>query len=210
MLVGYPPFCSETPQETYRKIINWRHTLRFPDDCQNPISADAKDLIYRFCCDQDHRIGKNGVEEIKAHPFFKGACVSVFVCARDPACVLTCARDPALDERLSDLHVLVSCSCFVCLFVLLVVAHPRPRPGVDWEHIREKAAPIVPQLKNPTDTSYFDSFDEHGAEEGGSDEDEDGHGKKWPGFTFNKFMIKKRLGMGESIFLPSSCGLLNF
>ena len=25
MLVGYPPFCSESPQETYRKVMDWEH-----------------------------------------------------------------------------------------------------------------------------------------------------------------------------------------
>jgi len=69
MLVGYPPFCSETPQETYRKIINWKHTLRFPEDCQ--VSREARDLIEKLCCDQRDRLGRNGVDEIKNHPFFK-------------------------------------------------------------------------------------------------------------------------------------------
>lgn len=42
---GYPPFCSETPQETYRKVMNWRETLVFPPEV--PISEKAKDLILR-------------------------------------------------------------------------------------------------------------------------------------------------------------------
>lgn len=70
MLIGYPPFCSETHHETYRKIINWKHTLKFPDDCQ--ISSEARNLIERFCCDANDRLGKHGVEEIKLHSFFKG------------------------------------------------------------------------------------------------------------------------------------------
>lgn len=70
MLIGYPPFCSETAQETYRKIINWKHALKFPEDCQ--ISSNAKDLIERFLCDQKDRLGKNGVEDIKSHPYFNG------------------------------------------------------------------------------------------------------------------------------------------
>uniref|UniRef100_H3C7T3 Protein kinase domain-containing protein n=4 Tax=Euteleosteomorpha TaxID=1489388 RepID=H3C7T3_TETNG len=45
MLIGYPPFCSETPQETYRKVMNWRETLIFPPEV--PISEKAKDLILR-------------------------------------------------------------------------------------------------------------------------------------------------------------------
>lgn len=70
MLVGYPPFCSETAQETYRKILNWKHTLRFPEECQ--ISPEARDLIEQLCCDQSERIGRGGVQEIMEHPFFKG------------------------------------------------------------------------------------------------------------------------------------------
>lgn len=46
MLIGYPPFCSETPQETYRKVMNWKETLVFPPEV--PISEKAKDLILRL------------------------------------------------------------------------------------------------------------------------------------------------------------------
>lgn len=71
MLIGYPPFCSETPHETYRKVINWRETLTFPPEI--PISNEAKELIQSFCCEGDRRIGcHDGINEIKAHPFFRG------------------------------------------------------------------------------------------------------------------------------------------
>jgi len=70
MLVGYPPFCSETPQETYRKIMNYKETLRFPDDTN--LSKEAKDLIGKLLSDQNSRIGGKSVDEIKSHPFFKG------------------------------------------------------------------------------------------------------------------------------------------
>lgn len=71
MLIGYPPFCSENPQETYRKVMNWRETLIFPPEV--PISNEARDFIQRFCCEAERRIGNSGgVEEIKQHPFFKG------------------------------------------------------------------------------------------------------------------------------------------
>lgn len=43
---GYPPFCSETPQETYKKVMNWKETLIFPPEV--PISERAKDLILRY------------------------------------------------------------------------------------------------------------------------------------------------------------------
>lgn len=48
-LVGYPPFCSETPHETYKKIMNWKTELVFPDEIH--LSKDAKDLICSLICD---------------------------------------------------------------------------------------------------------------------------------------------------------------
>ena len=48
MLIGYPPFCSESPQETYGKIMNWRETLVFPPEV--PISEQAKETILRYVC----------------------------------------------------------------------------------------------------------------------------------------------------------------
>ncbi|EDV28499.1 uncharacterized protein TRIADDRAFT_49578 [Trichoplax adhaerens] len=70
MLIGYPPFCSETPKETYHKILNWRSALIFPPE--TPISDKARDLVKRLCCDAEFRIGKLGVGEIKQHSFFTG------------------------------------------------------------------------------------------------------------------------------------------
>lgn len=71
MLVGYPPFSSDDPMETYRKIMHWRDTLHFPDDVK--LTPEARDLIRRLLCDASVRLGtKGGLEEIKAHPFFRG------------------------------------------------------------------------------------------------------------------------------------------
>ncbi|XP_044006351.1 serine/threonine-protein kinase tricornered isoform X1 [Aphidius gifuensis] len=71
MLIGYPPFCSENPQETYRKVMNWRETLIFPPEV--PISEEAKDTIIKFCCEADRRLGsQRGIEELKLAPFFRG------------------------------------------------------------------------------------------------------------------------------------------
>ncbi len=35
MMVGYPPFYSEDPLSTCRKIVNWRSTLRFPPEVRS-------------------------------------------------------------------------------------------------------------------------------------------------------------------------------
>ena len=45
-LVGYPPFCSESTQDTYQKIIRWQDYLMFPDDVH--LSREAEDMIRRF------------------------------------------------------------------------------------------------------------------------------------------------------------------
>lgn len=50
--------------------MNWKETLTFPPEV--PISEKAKDLILRFCCEWEHRIGAPGVEEIKSNSFFEG------------------------------------------------------------------------------------------------------------------------------------------
>lgn len=71
MLIGYPPFCSENPQDTYRKVMNWRETLVFPAEV--PISEEAKDTIVKFCCDSERRLGsQKGLEDLKLISFFKG------------------------------------------------------------------------------------------------------------------------------------------
>ncbi|KAK4768631.1 hypothetical protein SAY87_003772 [Trapa incisa] len=70
MLIGYPPFYSKDPRVACRKIINWKICLKFPEEVK--ISLEAKDLICRLLCDVETRLGTGGVEEIKAHPWFRG------------------------------------------------------------------------------------------------------------------------------------------
>ncbi len=43
-LSGFPPFCSEKPQDTYRKIMNWQQHLIFSPELP-PISPEAENLI---------------------------------------------------------------------------------------------------------------------------------------------------------------------
>ncbi|CAA0841909.1 AGC (cAMP-dependent- cGMP-dependent and protein kinase C) kinase family protein [Striga hermonthica] len=70
MLVGYPPFYSDDPMTTCRKIVHWRNHLKFPEDAK--LSPEAKDLICRLLCDVEHRLGTGGAFQIKAHPWFAG------------------------------------------------------------------------------------------------------------------------------------------
>ncbi|ORX38172.1 putative serine/threonine-protein kinase orb6 [Kockovaella imperatae] len=66
-LVGYPPFCSENAHDVYRKIIDWRNHLYFPDDVH--LSREAEDLVRRMLCESERRLT---CEQLKAHPFFYG------------------------------------------------------------------------------------------------------------------------------------------
>uniref|UniRef100_A0A7I4D2L1 non-specific serine/threonine protein kinase n=2 Tax=Physcomitrium patens TaxID=3218 RepID=A0A7I4D2L1_PHYPA len=70
MLVGYPPFYSDDPMNTCRKIVNWRTYLKFPDEAK--LTLEAKDLICRLLCDVDQRLGSRGGDDIKGHPWFNG------------------------------------------------------------------------------------------------------------------------------------------
>ncbi|KAL1964700.1 hypothetical protein VTN77DRAFT_6726 [Rasamsonia byssochlamydoides] len=74
-LVGWPPFCAEDTTDTYRKIVNWRECLYFPEELV--LSRESESLIRSFLCDAEHRIGNEGGQhggatQIKNHPFFRG------------------------------------------------------------------------------------------------------------------------------------------
>ncbi|XP_053736103.1 serine/threonine-protein kinase LATS1 isoform X1 [Synchiropus splendidus] len=69
MVVGQPPFLATTPLETQLKVINWSSTLHVPP--QAKLSAEASDLIVKLCRGPEDRLGKNGADQIKAHPFFQ-------------------------------------------------------------------------------------------------------------------------------------------
>lgn len=101
MMVGYPPFFSDEPTITCQKIMQWRKTLNIPEESN--LTPEARDILKRLLCDADNRLGANGVEEIKAHPFFR---------------------------------------------------------GLDWENLRSKKSPFIPNVKEEDDTSRFDNFDE--------------------------------------------------
>ena len=70
MLVGYAPFCSEDTQDVCIKIINYEKYLQVPPEIK--LTKEAMDLMKRMISDPNKRLGKNGADEIKAHPFFKG------------------------------------------------------------------------------------------------------------------------------------------
>ncbi|CAG2122466.1 unnamed protein product, partial [Medioppia subpectinata] len=69
MLVGDTPFYADSLVGTYGKIMDHKNSLHFPEDVV--ISKDARQLICSFLTDRSQRLGRNGVNDIKGHPFFK-------------------------------------------------------------------------------------------------------------------------------------------
>ena len=70
MVVGFPPFFSENPSDTCKKIVKWREHFSIPEDAN--LSPEAESFILRMVSQPESRLGVHGVEEIKKHPFFKG------------------------------------------------------------------------------------------------------------------------------------------
>ncbi|KAI0297715.1 kinase-like domain-containing protein [Russula brevipes] len=66
MLVGLPPFYDEITDKMYEKIL--RDPLLFPDEVTPSARSILTGLLTR---DPAQRLGVNGAEEIKRHPFFE-------------------------------------------------------------------------------------------------------------------------------------------
>lgn len=78
-LYGRPPFNANTPEEVFQNILS-RNIHWPPEDEDDPVSVEAKDLMNKLMCtDPKQRLGSNkdelyanGGDEIKAHPWFAG------------------------------------------------------------------------------------------------------------------------------------------
>ncbi|XP_030568586.1 rho-associated protein kinase 1 isoform X3 [Drosophila novamexicana] len=69
MLFGETPFYADSLVGTYGKIMDHKNSLSFPAEVE--ISEHAKALIRAFLTDRTQRLGRYGIEDIKAHPFFR-------------------------------------------------------------------------------------------------------------------------------------------
>uniref|UniRef100_A0A915BUU7 Rho-associated protein kinase let-502 n=1 Tax=Parascaris univalens TaxID=6257 RepID=A0A915BUU7_PARUN len=68
LLVGETPFFADSLSSTYARIRKFETELNFPDDAE--MSDNVKDLIRKFLSKSEVRLGVDGVESIKTHPFF--------------------------------------------------------------------------------------------------------------------------------------------
>ena len=83
MMVGYPPFVASDAAKTCHKIIEWQKNFDIPEDVK--LSPESEDLIRRLIENPEKRLGVNGVDEIKNHPFFRGVNWQTFAeSARPP------------------------------------------------------------------------------------------------------------------------------
>jgi len=66
-LTGVPPFSGDSPQEIFDRIL--RRDILWPKE-MDPVARDFIDKL--LVLNPDKRLGHNGADEVKSHPFFNG------------------------------------------------------------------------------------------------------------------------------------------
>lgn len=74
-IFGYPPFHANSPAQIFKNILSGK--IDWPDlpsnEFESVCPATAKDLIQKMLTlNPEERLGFNGADEIKRHPFFEG------------------------------------------------------------------------------------------------------------------------------------------
>lgn len=73
LVLGIPPFTGQSIQEVFDNIANWETRLpQILAQYSSYLSPICFDLLSQLLCDPSKRLGKNGISEIKKHPFFSG------------------------------------------------------------------------------------------------------------------------------------------
>ncbi|KAK9768824.1 rim15, signal transduction response regulator [Basidiobolus ranarum] len=69
-IYGIPPFNADSPEKVFENILS--RNIDWHED-QVQVSPEARDLMEQLMCtNAENRLGANGVEEVKNHPFFAG------------------------------------------------------------------------------------------------------------------------------------------
>lgn len=68
-----PPAASAPPPERphHAPLTPTQERFQFPSHVTD-VSEEAKDLMQRLICSRERRLGQNGIEDFKKHPFFQG------------------------------------------------------------------------------------------------------------------------------------------
>jgi len=73
MVIGFPPFMGETPQEVFGNILDHESLLEFPEEDEDfKITRETEDFIRQLLSPENTRLGRKcGFQEIKEHPFLR-------------------------------------------------------------------------------------------------------------------------------------------
>jgi serine/threonine kinase 38 len=104
-LVGYTPFYADDPVMTCRKILRWQQFFDVPDHVSRALSPECMDFLLSFVCNAESRLGKQGVDEIKNHPWF-GGCSWDSVAMRSAAAPYKPERAEQMSSLLDQIKVL--------------------------------------------------------------------------------------------------------
>ena len=135
MVYGYPPFSSKTKEGTTCKIMEWRHWLKFPSfvtglDAKyvGQVSRECRDLIRSLVNDRHIRLGS--MKQLNGE--------SSSSAEEDEPSV-----DAIFKTMLSgrDATAIKKHAWF---------------QEIDFEHVHERGASWIPNLKGEADTQYFD------------------------------------------------------
>ncbi|KAG9153728.1 hypothetical protein Leryth_005861 [Lithospermum erythrorhizon] len=107
MFYGYTPFRGKTRQKTFANILH--KDLKFPRRKSDEISLQAKQLMFRLLHrDPMNRLGtREGANEIKQHPFFRGINWALVRCVNPPkleAPLFEIQEEKEIDPGLQDLQ----------------------------------------------------------------------------------------------------------
>uniref|UniRef100_A0AC34F3X0 Uncharacterized protein n=1 Tax=Panagrolaimus sp. ES5 TaxID=591445 RepID=A0AC34F3X0_9BILA len=68
LITGETPFYNDSVGKIYHRIMNYSTNLMFLESVQ--MGDTSKDLINKLLCDSKVRLGRDGVQQVKSHPFF--------------------------------------------------------------------------------------------------------------------------------------------